>query len=168
MAAAKIPTTETVLAALDEAPATTAEVAAATGLGRSTVGKALAALETNSRAIRTTGGRDGGRKQPDRWTLATTVETAGNATATATTADADADDRPAGSGSGDRLGKGQLRTLVLDHLKARPGEERSPTQVAKALGGRSSGAVGNALLKLAAEGAVTQTSAKPRRFAATS
>lgn len=151
MATSKTTTTDSVLAALGDQPATTAELAETTGLGRSTVGKTLTALETAGRATRTLGGRDGGRKQPDRWTLATTEA-------------APPGDGTAGNGGAERLGKGQLRTLVLDHLQASPGEDHSPTQVAKALGGRSSGAVGNALLKLAADGVVTQTSEKPRRF----
>lgn len=55
-------TTEAVLAALDdELDVTTAELAAATGLSRSTVGKALVALENARRARRTRGGRERGR-----------------------------------------------------------------------------------------------------------
>lgn len=65
--------------------------------------------------------------------------------------------------AGGRLGKGQLRALVLAHLQAHPHEETSPTAVAKALG-RSAGAVGNALDKLAADGTITQTRVAPRRY----
>src|SRR6266511_3260464 len=44
-----------------------------------------------------------------------------------------------------RLVPGGLRDQVLAYLQQHPGEDFSPTQVANALGGRSSGAVGNAL-----------------------
>ncbi len=47
--------------------ATTAEVAQAAGVGRSTAAKALAALETQGLAVRSPGGRREGRVLPDRW-----------------------------------------------------------------------------------------------------
>ena len=51
-------TTKAVLGALGDQPdATTAELAAVTGLGRSTVGKALVALEHAGKVRRTVGGR---------------------------------------------------------------------------------------------------------------
>ncbi len=135
-----------VLAAVVASPgATAADFAEATGLGRSTVTKALAALERAGQVTRTPGGRDGGRKQPDQWSPPA------------------ADTHPADAAEAGRLSKGQLRSLVLGYLRNRPGEEHSPTAVGKALG-RSSGAVGNALTKLAAEGTVTETSTKPRRY----
>jgi|CZKG01.1.fsa_nt_gi predicted ArsR family transcriptional regulator len=46
---------------------TTAEIAAATGRGRSAVAKALAKLEKSSKVERHTGRRDGARRDPDRW-----------------------------------------------------------------------------------------------------
>ncbi len=63
-----------------------------------------------------------------------------------------------------RLGMGALRQQVLDYLQQHVGEDLSPTQVANALGGRSSGAVGNALETLTKQGQVTKTSDAPRRF----
>jgi predicted transcriptional regulator len=54
---------------------TAAAVAEATGLGRSTVGKALARLETAGLATRTPGARDGGTRPPDQWNLTTTPPT---------------------------------------------------------------------------------------------
>jgi hypothetical protein len=63
-----------------------------------------------------------------------------------------------------RLVPGGLRDQVLAHLHQHPGEDFSPTQVANALGGRSSGAVGNALETLTKHGQVTKTSDAPRRF----
>ncbi len=139
-------TPERVLAAVvASSGATATDLAEATGLGRSTATKALAALEQAGHVARTTGGRDSGRKQPDQWSPPA------------------ADTHPADAAEAGRLGKGQLGSLVVGYVQDRPGEEHSPTAIGKALG-RSSGAVGNALTKLAAEGAVTETSAKPRRY----
>ncbi|MGW2651629.1 hypothetical protein ACWC2T_43860 [Streptomyces sp. NPDC001393] len=59
----------------DNDGATTAELALAAGLGRSTTGKALATLEEKGLAIRTPGGHDGPRRNPDRWRAAPTAWT---------------------------------------------------------------------------------------------
>jgi DNA-binding transcriptional ArsR family regulator len=48
---------------------TGAEIATATGLGRSTLGKALAALERAGVVRRHLGGRDGPRRIADRWSI---------------------------------------------------------------------------------------------------
>ncbi|ROP37327.1 MarR family transcriptional regulator [Saccharothrix texasensis] len=64
-----------------------------------------------------------------------------------------------------RLAPGALRGMVEDYLRDHPGEEFSPTVLAKALGGKSSGAVSNALDKLVADGTAVKTQDKPRRFA---
>ncbi|MEN8652379.1 hypothetical protein ABCR94_17685 [Streptomyces sp. 21So2-11] len=56
----------TQLAALT-APATTAELALAAGIGRSTAGKALVTLEEQRLVVRIPGGHDGPRRTPDRW-----------------------------------------------------------------------------------------------------
>jgi hypothetical protein len=53
----------------DNNGATTAELALAVGLGRSTTGKALVSLEEWP-AVRTPGGHDGPRRIPDRWRAA--------------------------------------------------------------------------------------------------
>jgi len=75
-------------------------------------------------------------------------------------------DQPADTStrSGPRLRPGALRGLVKAWLAERPGQAFSPTRIAKELG-RSAGAVGNALATMAAQGQVTQTSRKPRRYA---
>lgn len=70
------------------------------------------------------------------------------------------DDRKA-----ERLAPGALRGMVEDYLRDHLGEEFSPTAIAKALGGKSSGAVSNALNKLVADGTAAKTKDKPRRFA---
>ncbi len=60
---------ETVIGLLaDRRDATSAEIASAAKLGRSTVTKALAKLEMAGKVTRTAGSRDGARRQPDRWT----------------------------------------------------------------------------------------------------
>ncbi|MGW2057761.1 helix-turn-helix domain-containing protein [Streptomyces sp. NPDC001840] len=56
-------------------PTTAAELALATGLGRSTAGKALTTLEQHGLAVRTPGNHDGARRTPDRWRATPTQET---------------------------------------------------------------------------------------------
>lgn len=141
-------TDETVFAAVAASPdATAADFAGVLRMGRSTVAKTLARLEQSGRVTRTPGGRDSGRKQPDRWSLPI----------------AEVDGDPVEVQNGAKLGKGQLRSLVLGYLRDRPGEAHSPTAIGKALG-RSSGAVGNALTRLTSDGTVSEASAKPRRY----
>ncbi|GDY33897.1 hypothetical protein [Gandjariella thermophila] len=66
--AAAVPAVERVHAALTrQRGQTVAEIAAALGLGRSTVGKALVALESAGRAERSRGDRLGARRAPDSW-----------------------------------------------------------------------------------------------------
>jgi hypothetical protein len=64
-----------------------------------------------------------------------------------------------------RLAPGALRGMVEDYLRDHPGEQFGPTAIANALGGKSSGAVSNALDKLVEDGVATKTQDKPRRFA---
>lgn len=64
-----------------------------------------------------------------------------------------------------RMAPGALRGMVEDYLRDHPGEEFSPTTIAKALGGKSSGAVNNALDKLVEDKIAMKTKEKPRRFA---
>lgn len=139
---------DAILAAIAGRPsATTVEVTDAVGLGRSTVTKALALLDAEGLVARQPGGRDGPRRLPDRWTAATAA------------------DAPADDAQGQRLGKGQLAGMVLDYLRANPGEH-TPTSVAKALGGKSAGAVANALDKFTGTGEVVESCPKPRRYQA--
>ena len=61
-------TADKVLDAVREHPgATSAEFAAAAGLGRSTAAKTLTALAKDGRVTRTPGIRDGGTRAPDQW-----------------------------------------------------------------------------------------------------
>ncbi|MCA1229556.1 AAA family ATPase [Saccharopolyspora sp. 6M] len=68
--------------------------------------------------------------------------------------------------SSGRLRNGELRAQVAGVLAADRKADHSPRQVATALN-RSAGAVGNALKKLAEEGAAEVTSAAPLRYKAT-
>ena len=150
-------TAEAVLAALGSGPASAAEVAEAAGIGRSTATKVLAALAAGGQVKRTPGGRDGARRLPDRWALPVAAEVP---------------DPSAGDGGeskdsvSPRLGKGELTGMVAAFLRNNPGEH-SPSAVAKALDGRSAGAVGNSLGRLVVSGDATQTSDRPRRYRAT-
>lgn len=138
----------------DQPGATAAELAEASGVGRSTANKALAALESERRVTRTPGARDAGRRLPDRWNVA--IAHIASSPRRSLTAEGS-------PGTSPRLGKGGLRAMVLDHLRGHPGEALTPSAVAKVLG-RSAGAVGNALVKLTVEGTVTQAGDSPRRY----
>ncbi len=74
---------------------------------------------------------------------------------------------PAGALGRRRLGSGELRAMVLAHLAEHLGRSFTPGELARALGGRSTGAIGNALKTLVERGKVTCTHTRPRRFAAT-
>jgi len=147
---------DAVLVALAEGPASAAEIAPSAGVGRSTATKALAGLAASGKVERSTGCRDGGRRVADRWSLPPAEMTPGHCP------------NPTGGGSSPAgLGKGGLARLVLTLLRDHP-DEHSPTAVAKALDGRSSGAVGNALIRLVEVGEVTQNGQSSRRYQAVS
>jgi DNA-binding transcriptional ArsR family regulator len=151
MTAAKPTGEETVTEALasSQGELTGAEIAVVTRLGRSTVGKTLAALERAGMARRQSGGRQGRRRLPDRWSAGSS------------------DERSPAEPPTQRLRPGQLDGLVLDFLNTQ-GEDTAlgATAVAKALG-RSAGAVGNCLARLAAAGQVRQVTEQPRRYSST-
>ena len=67
--------------------------------------------------------------------------------------------------TGPILGSGQLRQMVHDHMAAHPGIPFSPYEVARVLGGRSSGAVANAMDRLVGDGHAVMVSESPRRYA---
>jgi DNA-binding IclR family transcriptional regulator len=150
------PTTpEKLLSSLAKGPgATAAELAQVAGIGRSTANKTLAVLEAEGRVSRTGRAPEGGRRQPDRWSLVAASTNRGRRTS----------ESARRTGSGHRLGKGELRAMVLAHLQAQHDEAVTPTAVAASLG-RSAGAVSNALIKLTVEGAAVQVGDQPRRFA---
>jgi hypothetical protein len=66
--------------------------------------------------------------------------------------------------TGPILASGQLRQLVHDHMAAHPGVNFSPYEVARVLGGRSSGAVANAMDRLVGDGHAVLVSDSPRRY----
>jgi hypothetical protein len=137
-------TVDALLAAVAVHPgASAADLAAVTGIGRSTATKALAALAVEGKVVRRAGGLDAGHRLADRWSL------------------------PAGcfpNGNG-RLRKGELAAMVLAYVRAAPGQH-SPVSVAKALGGKSPGAVANVLDKFVGTGDVVEVCAVPRRYEA--
>ena len=161
----------TALAANPEA--TAAEVAAAANVGRSTAGKVLARLTSSGEVRRIEGRRDGARRLPDRFVLASAEPAADDgkpkAAADAEPKAAD-DDKPKATedakpkAAGEHLKPGQLDELVLAYLKDNADSgPHGPTTVAKALV-RSSGAVGNCLVRLTKAEQVRQDSDKPRRY----
>ena len=80
---------------------------------------------------------------------------------------------PAASGTtttapaGGRLPNGELRRQVAQVLTDQAGNELTPRNIAAALGGKSSGAIGNALAALTAGGYAEQTTTKPVRYRST-
>jgi hypothetical protein len=122
--------------------ATAAHTATATGLGRSTVTRAFNALERTSQLRRSAADPARGKRIPYRWNLASRLTTLTGAP---------------------RLGRGQLRRLVLDHLAAHPSQSFTGYEVAKAIG-RSAGAMAPALGMLCDERLVDQVSQQPLRY----
>jgi hypothetical protein len=148
-----------VLDVLRAAPKSTVEeVAQAFGVARSTAHKRLAAAIADGTVQRHAGGREGRRRLPDRYTAIETPKAG------------DGPDPQAGSGTGPqesgstRLRPGELDGLVLSYIAAHAEQAPfGPTAVAKALG-RSSGAVGNCLERLAGRDEVTRVGERPRRY----
>ncbi|TMC10375.1 MAG: MarR family transcriptional regulator [Chloroflexi bacterium] len=175
---AGVPTTastDAVWAALvANSDATAADLAAHANVGRSTANKVLVALETAGAAVRQPGGRDGGRTLPDRWRAATGEATPEPESSTsaeiAETADDASGDAVAELAStvlpNGRLAKGQLRDMVLAHLRQHYNQEFTPTAIGRALD-RSAGATANACERLVESGLVTRTSDTPRRYRVT-
>jgi len=149
---------QAVLKALVANPeATAAEAAAAAGVGRSTASKVLARLASSGQVRRNESGRDGARRLPDRFALASTEPAAMTAKPKAA-----ADAKP--KAAEDRLKPGQLDGLVLDFLRENKASgPHGPTTVAKALN-RSAGATSNCLTRLTEAKEVRQDSDKPRRY----
>ncbi len=162
---------------------TAAEVAGALGIGRSTAAKRLARLEAAGIIRRNPGGRSGGARVADRWSLAAAApgthqpQKATSEDPPATSGEAAAPSKPdpsgagtgagepseAAAGAGDRLAPGALGALVREYLAARPAQSFGPSGIGKALG-RSAGAVSNALSTMAATGEVQLVAERPRRF----
>ncbi len=125
-------------------------------------------MEQQGTARRIPGGRDGGRRLADRWHLASSVaeEVSPAEPPIVDSAEPGPVEAERAEAAAGRLAKGALRSLVFDYLSAhaRP-EGLGPTAIAKGLGGKSSGAVGNALQRLEDEGRIRLVSESPRRYA---
>jgi hypothetical protein len=164
-------TREAVLAALaSDAAMTSAQVADTAGIGRSTATRSLASLAADGLVTRTAGGREGTRRLPDRWALpvtsaAPTATTRRPRTAKRTTKSVAAANASSEATGGGRLRSGELAGQVLGYLREHPGQH-SPTAIAAGLGGRSGGAVSNALARLTDRGEAALTQDRPRRYAA--
>ncbi len=146
---------------------TSAELAATLKLGRSTVDKALAALESRGLATRRTGAAQKGQRQAAHWTAAAPEPTPrGRARRAAAPAAVAPPGRARQDTGTTRLRPGQLREQVLDFLRAQPaGTGHTPGRIGRALG-RSSGAVANACDRLTATGQAILAADTPRAFAA--
>jgi predicted transcriptional regulator len=159
---------EAIISALTDHPnSTAAELADAAGIGGSTASKGLATLEQDDTVVRQVGGRENGRRVADRWRLATETSAPASQGQSkspgAAPIDKVSESTDAEASEGTRLHRGELSTLVLDHLKARAGEPIGPVAIAKALE-RSSGAVGNACQRLVDAGTIHLASSTPRRY----
>lgn len=164
-------------------------------IARSTAGKMLGLLTKAGVLTRHEGGRDGGKRLPDRFTLKEVELPAAYAkhvgdrkgrkpVAKPAPSSKPSKAKPAGSGSGkrptsskaagsgkpsasgkpERLKAGGLEPLVLAYLKEHNGDApHGPSEVAKALG-RSSGAVGNCLVRLTDAEKTKRVSDKPLRY----
>jgi DNA-binding transcriptional ArsR family regulator len=143
----KSSTDEVVLGALrPRSQATVAEIAAAVKLSRSTVSRALVELERSGKVGRSASGHEGARRLPDLWVRVRRSSRLPPA--------------------GERLRPGELDGLVLGYLRKHIKEiPLGPSAVAQGLG-RSSGAVGNCMARLAAAGSVRLVSERPRRYTA--
>jgi hypothetical protein len=120
-------------------------------MGRSTATQVLAGLEAERRISRQAGGRDGARRLADHWFSVPSAPSEQKATSST-----------ARDGQRTPLKRGELAAMVLGYVESHAGYH-SPSAVAKALGGKSAGAVSNALARFTARGDVVQTSASPRR-----
>jgi len=138
-----------------EPTATVAQITVSAGVGRSTASKLLAQLERDGTVRRTEGGRDGNRRLPDGWSLV------GEVPAATTTVDGAASASNPVSG---KLKPGGLDPLVLGYLKDNANSgPHGACVIAKALQ-RSSGAVGNCLVRLTDAKKAKLVTDKPRRY----
>ncbi|WP_116051516.1 AAA family ATPase [Amycolatopsis palatopharyngis] len=74
---------------------------------------------------------------------------------------------PAAPGAATRLRNGELRRMVAEQLAHHPTTALTPGTIATKLGGKSSGAVGNALATLEARGEATKVGTNPVTYRAT-
>ena len=149
---------------------TTADLSTAAKIGKSTAQKILVKWAGDGSVTRTAGVAEGGRRAADLWAIAEVTDAALDDTASEQidpdpADNGDATNCASGGGKTDRLAPGALRGMVEDWLRDHPETQFGATAIAKDLGGKSSGAVSNALEKLVADGVAVKTQDKPRRFA---
>jgi membrane protein involved in colicin uptake len=142
-----------------------AAAAGGTARATATTGRRTSTTSTNTGADRPTpagdgsGGGSGARPAAQRGNGAHSANRAPSATR-------------GGTGAGveiirlARLGPGQLRQLIAEHLQADPSLEFTPTELGNKLG-RSSGAIANALATLCEHGEAVQTLASPKTYRTT-
>lgn len=129
------------------------EVAASVGITRSTTRKYLAGLVDAGELKRTEGGRDRGRKRPDRFSVAKRKR--GGKRQKGASA------KPESKG---RLGPGELDGLVLGFMREHRDEApHTASRIGKGIG-RSSGAVANCLGRLANGERAVLAGQKPRAY----
>ncbi|MGW4526904.1 hypothetical protein [Amycolatopsis sp. NPDC004378] len=172
--------------------ATAAKLASAAGIGRSTATKILSRWAAEGLVTRTAGKDQSVAvtwalidEQNDDTDEVETTEDAADPHVDAPTAEPDAQEPDAspvadvgdacdpatpgaatvGAPKKERLPKGALYDMVLNFLKAHPGEEFGPAKIGTELV-RSSGAVNNALEKLVINGLARKTCEAPKRFTA--
>src|SRR5215472_14740257 len=66
-----------------------------------------------------------------------------------------------------RLGPGELRRQVAAYLSEHRDSDHTPAEIARALGGRSTGAIGNALKTLVDQSDAAHSGGRPNRYRAT-
>jgi hypothetical protein len=129
------------------------EVATAVGVTRSTARKYLAGLVDAGELKRTEGGRDRGRKRPDRFSV---VDGKGG--------EKEPKGTPSTSAPKARLGPGELDGLVLADMREHRDEApHTPSRIGKRIG-RSSGAIANCLRRLADSDRAVLKSKKPHAY----
>lgn len=146
--------------ALSGSPGSTvSEVADAVGIGRSTAHQYLAALIDDGKVQRNVGGRDGGRRLPDHYSLVASEATSAEGEKPASKP------KPAAASTVARLRPGELDGLVLGFMREHPDDGPfSAGAVARGID-RSAGAVRNCLDRLAEREEASRVSTKPNRYA---
>jgi hypothetical protein len=159
---------------LAEPGSTAADLAAGLGMGGSTSNHVLVELEDAGLAHRELGGFIGVRRQPNRWypTALATSPAEGSQGQLRDVAQVRNGQGSEGQpppdvapDQGQPLRRGELRALVLAHLREHPAKAFSPTAVAHALN-RSAGATANALATLCATNAAVQVTVRPKTYQA--
>jgi DNA-binding transcriptional ArsR family regulator len=161
-------------ALLAEPGSTAADLAAGLGMGGSTSNHVLVELEDAGLAHRRLGGFIGVRRQPNRWYPTALATPPAEGAQGELRDDTQVHNGQEGKGQsppdaaperGQPLRRGELRALILAHLREHPADALLPTAVAHALN-RSAGATANALATLSTANAVVQVTVRPKTYQA--